>query len=59
MDYQDIMLNGENLSVPLWRCALCGAEGETATADGARTTVFDHVRSAHPDEPIVLPGEHN
>jgi hypothetical protein len=59
MDYEDVMLNGENLSVPLWYCALCGADGEAATADAVPIALLDHIRSAHPCEPIVLPGEHN
>jgi hypothetical protein len=59
MNYQDVMVNGENLSVPLWQCALCGAEGEAATAGAGGIALLDHIRGAHPDKPIALPGEGN
>lgn len=57
MGCQDIMLNPENLSAPLWECALCDTKGEAATADAASAAMLDHIRNAHPDTPIMLPAE--
>lgn len=59
MNYQDILLNGENLSVSMWQCVLCGAKGEAATAAATTTAMLYHIRGSHPDSPIVLPGERN
>ena len=57
MGCQDIMLNPENLSAPLWECAVCDTKGEAATADAASAAMLDHIRNAHPDTPIMLPAE--
>ncbi len=37
----------DDLSVPMWQCALCGAAGEAADAAAARAAALDHIQVAH------------
>ena len=43
----EVIRNGDNLSVPMWHCALCGTTGETETPAEASAAQREHFRAAH------------
>jgi hypothetical protein len=59
VDHKDIIVDGDNISVPYWQCGQCEVHGEAATPEAAKGAMLAHFRAAHPDHPIVLPEERN
>ena len=52
-----VMVNGADISARIWQCALCRAAFTAVAADMAESALLDHLRTAHPDDPVVLPDE--